>query len=324
MAVKIGFVGCGGIAQHHMRNLQNVKSAKLVAYTDVDQDKAKAVATEFGGRAYKSHKSMYDSAKLNAVYVCVPPYAHPDQEILAAEAGLALFVEKPVALSMEKAREIAAAIKQVGVVNSVGYHFRYMPAVQIARKEVKAAEVGMMHGYWEGGMPIVPWWRVMAQSGGQMVEQTTHIVDLARYLGGEVETVYAGYALRAMGEVPGTDVPDVGTAVLQFNSGAIGTISNACLTGGAFGRISMEILMHNKFVEVSPGQVTIRTPEGSTTRTLEANGSMIEDEIFVKAVAAKRQRGILSSYADAVKSLAVSLAANRSAATGEPVRVADL
>lgn len=324
MAVKIGFVGCGGIAQHHMRNLQNIKGAKLAAFTDIDQGRAQAAAKEFGGQAYKSHTSMYDSAKLNAVYVCVPPYAHLDQEVLAAQAGLALFAEKPVALSMEKAREIAAAIKQAGVVNSVGYHFRYMPAVQLARQEVKPAEVGMMHGYWEGGMPMVHWWRVMAQSGGQMVEQTTHIVDLARYLGGEVETVYAGYALRAMDEVPDTDVPDVGTAVLQFKSGAIGTISNACLTGSSFGRVGLEILLHNKFVEVSAGQVTVRTPESSTTRNLEANGSMREDEVFVNAVAAKKQRGIRSSYADAVKSLAVSLAANQSAETGEPVRVADL
>ena len=79
-------------------------------------------------------------------------------------------------------------------------------------------------GYWMGGFPGVLWWRRMEQSGGQMVEQTTHIFDLARYLCGEVQEVYAVYANRGQKQIPEYNIYDVGTATLRFASGVVGTI----------------------------------------------------------------------------------------------------
>jgi myo-inositol 2-dehydrogenase / D-chiro-inositol 1-dehydrogenase len=69
----------------------------------------------------------------------------------------------------------------------------------------------------------------MEQSGGQFVEQTTHIFDLARYLAGDVAEVYANAAVRLLGEVESFNVTDVGAANLKFAGGAIGTIHNTCL-----------------------------------------------------------------------------------------------
>ncbi len=323
MSVRIGFVGCGGMAHAHMNNLTKIEGAELVAFTDVLADKAETAAKEFGGKAYKNHQAMYEEADLDAVYICVPPFAHKDEEILAAQADLAILVEKPVALSMDKAREVEAAIADSGVINCAGYHWRYLPPVQKAKQQFAADDVAMVMGYWLGGFPTVHWWRLMAESGGQIVEQTTHIVDLCRYLAGDIDTVYSSFALRYLGDVEDIDITDVGAVALKFNSGAVGMICNACCLSPG-GTAGVHLVLDDVWVEVGPRSLLVKDNEGSRTETFVTEGHAQESEVFVEAVATNNQSIIRSDYADAVKSLAVSLAANKSAATGQPVRPSEM
>src|SRR5437660_7710090 len=124
MPVRVGFVGAGGIAGAHMNALEKVENAKIVAFADIDEARARRAADRFGATPYTDYKEMFAREDLQAVYVCVPPLAHSDAEILAARKGLALFIEKPVAINIAKAKEIRAAIEQSGVISSVGYHWR--------------------------------------------------------------------------------------------------------------------------------------------------------------------------------------------------------
>ena len=96
MTIKIGFVGTGGIANHHLRTLAQLDEAELVAFCDVVEEKALAAASEYGGRAYGHYEALYDSEALDAVYICLPPFAHAQPELAAIERGLPIFVEKPV------------------------------------------------------------------------------------------------------------------------------------------------------------------------------------------------------------------------------------
>ena len=131
--VRIAFVGSGGIAGHHMRQLAALDNAKMVAFCDIDVERAQKAAQEYGGTAYASHKEMYAKEEIDAVYICLPPFAHIDQELLAIKKGLAIFVEKPIATTMAKAEQIAEAIDQKGIVASVGYHWRYMDVTDKAK-----------------------------------------------------------------------------------------------------------------------------------------------------------------------------------------------
>jgi len=320
MSVRIGFVGCGSVANYHMSSLTDLENVEMVGFTDVVGEKAEAAAKRYGGKAYEDHQSMYADADLDAVYVCVPPFAHEDQEILAAQAGLAIFVEKPVALSMAKAREIEAAIAQAGVISCAGYQQRYLPTVQKAKQQVAAEDIGLVMGYWLGGFPEVHWWRVMAQSGGQMVEQTTHIVDLARYFAGEIDTVYSSFALRCLQEVEDIDIPDVGCVALEFASGAVGMICNSCC---AESKLGIHLILRDISVEIGPSLI-IKDKQGCREETFTSPDFPTIDGEFVKAVKSNDQTGILSDYADAVKTLAVSLAANKSAATSQPVKLSEM
>ena len=88
-------------------------------------------------------------------------------------------------------------------------------------------------GYWMGGMPGVPWWRVRAESGGQHVEQTTHIFDLCRYLvGSDVVAVHGFAGQGSMTDVPNYDVDDMSVVNLKFASGAVANITSACMLEG--------------------------------------------------------------------------------------------
>ena len=324
MAVKIGFVGCGGIANAHMQNLAKIDNAEMVGFSDIVEEKAQAAADEFGGSSFGAdYAEMYEKADLDAVYICLPPFAHEDQEILAAEAGLAMLVEKPQALSMEKAREIEAAIEEAGVINCSAYHWRTHDTAKWALEALADDTIGLVLGWWMGGMPGVMWWRQQDMSGGQILEQTTHIIDMARYIAGEVERVSAEMALRVMTDVEKVSVPDVGTVNLRFESGAIGNITNSCIPPGW--RNGLCIVGEKKTVVFDQFNFELRTPSGTETMSWEPIAAHFRESVlFVDAVEQNDQSLILSDYASGVKSLAVSIAANESAASGEPVMIADV
>lgn len=324
MPVRVGFVGCGGMASGHMNNWAQMKEkgeeVELAAFCDVDQSRAEAQATRFGGRAYDDFRPMLDQEQLQAVYVVVPPHAHVGAEIQAARKGCALFVEKPVANSLETALEIQEAIEKAGVINSVGYHYRYKEATDHALKALAGRTIGMVMGSWMGGMPGVPWWRRLEQSGGQFVEQTTHIFDLARYLAGEVEEVYANATTRALQDVEAFNVTDVGAANLKFASGAIGTIHNTCLLKGIGYTTGLTVITPELIVEINGGCKLIEP--GKRTEIASRNDPYrTEDQVFLDAIRTGNRTAIRSTYADAVKSMAVTLAANESYQKGQPVRV---
>jgi predicted dehydrogenase len=326
MRVRVGFVGCGGMAGGHINNWAGMRDrgedVELAAFCDIDEGRALSYAKRFEARAYTDFRRMLDEEVLEAVYVVVPPHAHTGAELLAAERGRALFVEKPVANSLETAVEIRDAIGKAGILNSVGYHWRYQEGTDHARAALEGKTVGMVMGYWMGGMPGVAWWRRMEQSGGQFVEQTTHIFDLARYFAGDVTEVYANATVRALGDVENFSVTDVGAASLKFAGGAIGTIHNTCLLKGFGYNTGLVVVTPEMVAELMSGSGCKLIEAGKRTEFVSrANAYLREDQVFLEAIRSGDGARIRSSYADAVKSLAVSLAANESYQTGKPVAV---
>ncbi|HEX8236761.1 MAG TPA: Gfo/Idh/MocA family oxidoreductase [Abditibacteriaceae bacterium] len=323
MPVRVGFIGAGGIAGAHFDTLSQVSDAHLVAFCDVATERAEAAARRFEGKAYTDVRKMLETETLDAVYVCLPPHAHKNAEILVAQKGCALFVEKPLANNMRTAEKIAVAVQDAKILTSVGYHFRYFDATERLRRmlNVKGTpEVAMTNGYWLGGFPGVSWWRRLDQSGGQLVEQCTHIVDLARYLVGDIRRVYCRAAQRAMHNLyEDSTVPDVTALTVEYSNGAIGNFQTAALLGSV-GQTGLDLMAHNTFYELRGNTLTVRG-QGSETHTYghSNNAYLEEDRALIKAVKTGKRAGIRSTYADALKSLEVTLAANQSAKSGKPV-----
>jgi myo-inositol 2-dehydrogenase / D-chiro-inositol 1-dehydrogenase len=319
--LRVGFVGAGAITKRHFTALEKLRDqAEVVAVCDVIEERAEAAAGPFGARAYLSFYEMLNRERLDALYVCLPPDAHVDQELAAIDRGIHLFVEKPLPLDIAKAERIAQRAKEAGIVTEVGYHWRHWTHVQHVRAALRGERIGMALGYFMIGLPGTPWWRDKARSGGQIVEQAIHIVDLFRYLLGEVERVSAEYALRGNADEPGYVGEDVYTVNLRFRSGAIGNLTTCCLLHRRY-HVGLEIVCKGRIYRVAEEAAEIEGADGLTHIDRSNDAGMAENVAFLTAIESGNRAGIHSDYADALRTQRVGLAANRSAETGVPVTI---
>jgi predicted dehydrogenase len=320
--VRVGFVGTGGIAEgFHFPALKEIEGVEIAALYDVSEDRAKEAASTFGGTVYADHRAMLDEANLDALFVCVPPFAHTDAELLAAERKIHLFVEKPVVLDLEQGLEIAEAIQQAGIVSSVGYQLRYTPVAEAARQFLADKQVALVAGNRWGGVPGDEghWWRVMDRSGGMFHEMATHNMDAIRYVVGDVASVYARYSSTVLGDLPNLSVPDGQVMVMEFRNGATGYFSTSCALTKGGGWASTSFILRDMMLQMSHDSLVIQ-PEGAAEVVVPDAVPSIH-ESFIHAIRTGDRSVIRSDYADALKTSEVTLGANESARTGEPVEM---
>jgi predicted dehydrogenase len=275
---RIGFVGTGGVAHRHARVLGGMPGVHLVAATDVDPACAAVFAEAHGVRAVPDLDALLGE-QLDAVYVCVPPFAHGAIEVEIAAAGLALFVEKPLATDQPTAEWVGRRIRTSGVLTRVGHHWRCAEPVQRARKLLDGRRVRLVSGAWLDCTPSVAWWADPARSGGPLVEQAVHVLDLARVLVGEVTEVHAA----AGGLLPGGAEAATG-ALLCFANGAVGTFATACVLDGKH-RTGLEIVADGIVVGVGEDWLDVRTSEGAHRAEYDAMAPRTAvDAAFLAAV----------------------------------------
>jgi predicted dehydrogenase len=319
--IRIGFVGTGSISGRHFRALAQLRDqAEVVAVCDVVEERALAAAEPFRAKAYLSYPEMLARERLDALYVCLPPDAHVDQELAAIERGIHLFVEKPLPLDPTKAAYIARRAREADVVTAVGFHWRYWDHVRAVRAALPAVRAGMALGYFLNALPGSPWWRVKARSGGQIVEQAIHVVDLMRYLLGDVARVSAEYAERANFDEPGHAQEDVYTVNLRFRSGAIGNLATCSILHRRF-NVGLDVLCKARVYRIREDATEVDGPGGVERMAGSNDAGLAENVAFLRAIATGDRGGILSDYADALRTQRVVIAANRSAETGRPVEI---
>jgi len=319
--VNVGFVGLGGMGRTHLESLRGIEQARIIAVCDINAELAAATGAEFKARSYTDHHDLLDKEDIDALYVVIPPFAHTDAELIAARKGIHLFVEKPVSLDMALSRQIWEASQKAGIITSVGYTLRYFGFARLLRQFLAQEPLAMVVVNRWGGMPSVAWWRQMAKSGGQLVEQTTHQVDMVRYVTGkEITSVYADYALRVMGDWEYVDIPDVQSVAMKLEDGTPVSLTTSCQMHKGGGDSTMHFLLDGSRIELK-GSTLSTFPEANPGLDGEHGQETNIDQAFVDAIINHDQSRVLSSYGDAMKTLAVTLAANESARTGLPVKV---
>ena len=316
---RIGMSGAGYIGKKHLDCLLGFDDARIVAIADGMGDRAREQAARCGAQAYEDHERMLDAEELDALYICVPPFAHGPPEAAAVERGLPFFVEKPLALDVETAEEIARGVSDRGLVTAAGYHWRYLNVVEKAREVLSENPARLALGYWLDETPPVAWWSEEARSGGQMIEQTTHVFDLVRLLVGEVATVHAVGARSVRPAFPDADVSDVSVATLLFDSGALGTVSSTCLLSGPH-RVGLHLFCEGLAVEMSREELVV--DDGERRQVYERQGDPIaqEDRDFVDAVRGGENR-IRAPYAEALRTHRLAISAARSAREGRTIEL---
>jgi len=318
--MKIAFIGVGGIANNYRRSLKQLERP-IAAVCDINGSRASQIAVEENAHPYADHKEMLQKEKPDAVFICIPPGAHTTQVSDAARSGAAVFVAKPVAVDLEVARRTHDAISAVGVINQVGYMARYSDLTQKTREVIGDRHLAMGFGRFLCRMGAShPWWGKFTVSGGQMLEQSTHVFDLLRCFLGDVAYVSAYGVKDVSGSI--ADFEECTVCNLQFESGAVGNVTSTCVAQ-AQDNFAAELVGNDLYLKLSLDLKLRGKVDGENIKYDGVEtGYYRQIEHFIQAVESNNQALVRSSYADAVKTLAVTIAANRSMETGqvEPVQ----
>lgn len=314
-SLKIAFIGVGGIAGNYRGSLRRLEYP-IAAVCDINPDRAAAVAADENATAYTDHTEMLEKENPDVVFTCIPPGAHTTQVADSAQSGAAVFVAKPVAQDLETAKNASKAITEANVINQVGYMARYSDITDKTIELVGDRKLSMGIGRFLARMGANhPWWGKFEVSRGQMVEQTTHVFDLIRYFLGDVKSVQAFGIKNVSQDI--ADFEECTVCNLKFKNGAVGSITSTCVAR-AHDNFATELIGDDLYLKLTHDNY-MRGQIGG--ESIEYNGSEAgyyrQVEQFIKAVKNRDHTLVRSSYADAVKTLAVTLAANRSLETGQ-------
>jgi predicted dehydrogenase len=308
---RIGFIGAGIIANRHLGNLLGFDDVAVVAIADLLPERAGPAAARCDGKAYSDYREMLDREELDALYICVPPFAHGAPELAAVDHGLPFFVEKPLAADWETAETVGRGVAARQLITGVGYHWRYLDITERAQELLRANPARLATGYWLDFTPPPAWWISEAHTGGQMVEQTTHIFDLARLLMGEVTRLYAACSRFERPAFPQADIGNVSTVTLHFASGAVGSISSTCLLHWTH-RIGLHLFCEGLAIEMTEFELTVAGQWERTLRKAQGDPFVREDRDFIDAVQGKPSR-IRVPYHQALATHRLATAAAQSA-----------
>jgi len=322
--VKVGIIGCGWFGNFHLENLLKIDMVEIIALVSTNQEKLKKTGEKVNGaRLYACHRDMFEIEKqLDAVFICVPPDSHGDAEIIAAQKGIHIYVEKPVEVSLKKAYEVEAAIKKAGIITSVGYQERYSDEIEKIKKYIENRRVGLVNGRLLGGIPGATWWRRKERSGGQIVEQSTHIFDMLRYIFGEAVSVYSSGMKGIVKNIPDYNIEDCSSTIIRFKSNVIATVFTACYLEELenYSGAGLQIFCNDSIIEYNCNKEGTYTMKNSIEK-IPFNGSshLKAVQIFIEAIKTGNPEFIKSPYSDAVKTLEITLAANESINSMNPV-----
>ncbi len=321
--VRLGFIGLGHITtRSHLPALApliEAGEATLQAFCDVNEETAKTQAAIFGAQTtYTDHHKMCDKEDLDAIYLCIPPTLHTDEILIAADKGVAIFVEKPQTLDMAQAVRFNTAIQDAGVVSQVGFMSRYYPtAEEVCRRLQGCTLRHVLVQRLYSGKPIRYWTSRFELCGGSFVENTIHTVDLLRYFLGDIETLSAFYVERKPGEGPEPmNLPHVYNVNYRFASGVTANVSvSRVLTNVSVSRQEVMLVSDDSLIEWS-GQKVVENGETVWETTENVNPFALQARAFIQAVQSSDTSMMRSSYASSMNSLAAVLGANASAARG--------
>lgn len=190
--VKIGIIGCGGIANgKHMPSLKKIKNVQMVAFCDIIEERAVKAAEEYGvegAKVYTDYKELLKDRGIEVVHVCTPNRSHAFISIDAMEAGKHVMCEKPMAKTYKEAKEMLDASERTGMKLTIGYQSRWRADSLYLKKMCEDGELGEI--YYGKAIALrrraVPTWGVFLneyeQGGGPLIDIGTHALDLTLWM----------------------------------------------------------------------------------------------------------------------------------------------
>ena len=348
--VGLGIVGCGLVAEgRHLPALAEIDEIRVEAVADVDFARARHVSQRFRvPRAYETAEELIEDPAIDAVAVCVPATAHAEVGLAALERQKHLFIEKPLALSLTEADALVDCARTQPVKATMGFNLRSHRLVREARQILAAGGIGVVQAVattfndarLEQG-DVQPWRTRRALGGGTLMDKAVHHFDLWRFLlDDEVVEVFARTRSgRSEDEVAAVSaVTKRGTLVSALSSDRTSCANELAVWGDA-GSIRIDLYrfdgLEHTGLEALPGSPRVRLERlgagmAALLRTapeLRRGGAF--DSAYgaawrAFAAAIQRDHATTSNLVDGVRALEITLAAQRSAESGQPITLDSL
>jgi predicted dehydrogenase len=225
--VRLGIVGVGSMGVGHARTCKEIEEFELAAVADVNAERARQVGEQFGVPYFSDHRKLVRSGLVDAVVIATVHYFHPPVAVDAFKAGVHVLSEKPLAVQISKAEQMARAAKKHGKVFSVMFQMRTTPVVKKAKELIETGQVGDIRrtllispefrsqAYYNAGAWRATWG---GEGGGVLLNQAPHIMDVFTMLAGMPSRVH-GRCETLMHDI---EVEDQASAMLEYANGAVG------------------------------------------------------------------------------------------------------
>lgn len=318
--MRAAFLGPGGIAARHAAAARALGFA-VVGACGRDPERTLAFTAEHGGEPFVDLDRMLDRVAPDLLVVALPPFVRDGEIEHAAARGVHLLVEKPIALDQARADRIVAAAKAAGVVAANGFMYRFGDAVRRWR-EADTGSIGLFAGAYHCNALHAPWWRDEARSGGQMLEQLIHQIDLVRHLMGEPDSVYARRSNLLHRDVDGYTGEDVSAILFGWDDGRIATLNASNIATPAMWHKEWTMYAERITGRFSGWNDATLTPAvaGATAEVVAGSTDVFQAQLADVADAIRNARPPAVPLADGARTLRLALAARRSADDRREVR----
>lgn len=241
MAIKVGIIGCGKIAQvRHIPEYAANPNAEVYGFYDINVARAEELAQKYGGKAYSSYEALLADTQIEAVSICAANHAHAEISIAALKAGKHVLCEKPMAVTLEECEAMVAAAKESGKYLMIGQNQRLAKAHAKAKKLIEQGAIGKVltfrtifgHGgpeTWSIDPGSNVWFFDKTKAAmGAMADLGIHKTDMIQYVLGtkivKTQAVLTTLDKRdATGSLIGVD--DNAICIYQMENGVIGTMT---------------------------------------------------------------------------------------------------
>jgi predicted dehydrogenase len=196
--LKLGLVGCGQIVQSvHLNILTQLPNVELVALAEPDARRRQEAAERAPSAAvFADYHELLARPDVEAVVICLPNALHAEVAVAALQKDKHIYLEKPLALSLEEGQRVLNAWRRAGTVGMIGFNYRYNPLYQAVRQQLEAGSLGELvsaRSVFSSPARTLPTWKQKRQSGGGvLLDLASHHIDLIRFFfGQEIREVFA-------------------------------------------------------------------------------------------------------------------------------------
>lgn len=313
--MNIGIVGAGRIGKAHFERLIKREDVKIRGVADIIFARAKEMAEKCSANAYSSFEELLENEKnLDVLFICTPPYSRePENIIKSAERGINLFIEKPPARSLLTGERLLEVFEKIGIFVSVGFLWRYSELAKKIKEYLAGKRCAMIVSRWYHTIPPIAWVRDKERAGGQVVDQSIHLIDLMRYVVGEAKSVYSQNSTGLFSEITDFINDDASVTIITFQNGTVATLAS---TYSLFPQPEhgpkIEFIAKKFRLEGNLNYLKVFTPENVETFEFSDDPMEVEQSAFFEAIRENDRNKILSPYKDSLKTLKITLLANDS------------